>query len=63
MLRWVTEFIHENQEEWDTRRKDEEDRIKEELEDWNISKRLEKNGKEQNFIPTKKLKKQYQQQQ
>ena len=42
MLRWVTDFIHQNQENWDKKRKLEEDKIKEELESWNKSKRFEK---------------------
>ena len=42
MLRWITEFIQEHQDDWDKKRIEEEERIKEELEEWNKSKRLEK---------------------
>ena len=42
MLRWVTEFINTHQEEWDKKKKDQEEKINKELEDWNKSKRFEK---------------------
>ena len=42
MLRWVTAFIEEHQEEWENVRKEREKIIEKELTDWNKAKRLEK---------------------
>ena len=45
MLRWVTEFIHENQEKWDKERVEKEKEASEELEKWNKYRRFEKISK------------------
>ena len=42
MLKWVTTFIEEHQEEWENIRKEKEKMIEKELRDWNKAKRLEK---------------------
>ena len=42
MLRWITEFIQENQEGWEKQKLEREKQAKEELEIWNKCKRLEK---------------------
>ena len=42
MIRWVTEFIKNNQETQEKQRKEKEKEIEKELEDWNKSKRFGK---------------------
>ena len=42
MMKWVTNFIKENQDEWRKQREKEEDKARRDLEEWNKIKRLEK---------------------
>ena len=42
MLRWITTYIKENQEEWDKEKKEKEDLERKELDEWNKMKRFEK---------------------
>ena len=42
MLRWVTDFINKNQEDWERKRKIQEEEIERELEQWNKCKRFDK---------------------
>ena len=41
-MKWVTNFIKENQDEWRKQREKEEEKARRELEEWNKMKRLEK---------------------
>ena len=45
MLRWVTEYIQEHQEDWELEKMEKEREAREELENWNKSRRLEKIAK------------------
>ena len=42
MLKWMTEFIHQHQEEWEQRRKEQELYAMAELDEWNRMKRFGK---------------------